>query len=48
MTGKAAAFLNENADKLSVKIDGTGQAGTEGSVGEVRRLAAELARLTAK
>ena len=48
MTGKAAAFLNENADKLSVKIDTVGQVGTEGSVTEVRRLAAELARLTAK
>lgn len=48
MTGKAAAFLNENADKLSVKVDTVGQVGTPTSTGEVRRLAAELNRLTGK
>jgi len=48
MTGKAAAFLREHANVLSVKVDGTGQAGTEVSVAEVRRLADELNRITGK
>lgn len=46
MTGKAAAFLRENAGKLSVKVDGTGQAGTGASESAVRALADELDRVT--
>lgn len=48
VTGKAAAFLRENASKLSVKVDGTGQAGTGASETAVRALADELDRLTRK
>jgi hypothetical protein len=48
MTGKAAAFLSEHANALSVKVDGSGQAGTAASVAEVRRLADELKRVTGK
>jgi len=48
VTGKAAAFLRENASKLSVKIDSAAQVGTAESVSEVNRLADELARLTGK
>lgn len=46
MPGKAAAFLRENASKLSVKVDGTGQAGTGASESAVRALADELDRVT--
>lgn len=46
MTGKASAFLRENAGKLSVKVDGTGQAGTGASETAVRALADELDRVT--
>ncbi len=46
VTGKAAAFLRENANALSVKIDSNGQVGTEASVSAVRGLADELDRLT--
>jgi len=45
MTGKATTFLRENAGKLSVKVDGTGQAGTGASETAVRALADELDRL---
>ena len=48
MTGKASAFLRENAAKLSVKVDGTGQAGTGASESAVRSLADELDRVTRK
>ena len=48
MTGKASAFLREHAERLSVKVDGTGQAGTSASSGEIRRLADELDRVTGK
>jgi hypothetical protein len=48
VTGKAAAFLRENAGKLSVKIDSNGQVGTAESVAEIHRLADELTRLTGK
>lgn len=48
VTGKAAAFLRENAGKLSVKIDNNGQVGTAESVAEIHRLADELTRLTGK
>jgi hypothetical protein len=48
MTGKAAAFLRENANGLSVKIDSNGQVGTEASASAVRGLADELDRLTAR
>ena len=48
VTGKAAAFLRENAGKLSVKIDNNGQVGTAESVSEIHRLADELVRLTGK
>ena len=48
MTGKAAAFLREHANVLSVKVDGTGQAGTEASADAIRNLAAELDRVTGK
>jgi len=48
MTGKATTFLRENAAKLSVKVDGTGQAGTGASEQAVRALADELERLTRK
>lgn len=48
MTGKASAFLRENAAALSVKVDGSGQAGTAASVAEINRLADELARVTGK
>lgn len=46
VTGKAAAFLRENANALSVKIDSNGQVGTEASASTVRGLADELDRLT--
>ena len=42
------SFLRENADKLSVKVDGTGQAGTSASASSVRALADELERVTAR
>jgi hypothetical protein len=45
MSGKATAFLRENAGKLSVKVDGTGQAGTGASETAVRALADELDRV---
>jgi hypothetical protein len=48
MTGKAAAFLREHANQLSVKIDNNGQAGTEASADAIRNLAAELDRVTGK
>jgi hypothetical protein len=48
MTGKASAFLREHANALSVKVDGTGQAGTEASAVAVRNLAAELDRVIGK
>lgn len=48
MTGKASAFLREHANALSVKVDGTGQAGTTASADAIRNLAAELDRLTGK
>ncbi len=48
MTDKGVAFLRENADKLSVKVDGTGTAGTEASRAEVLRLADRLAEAVAK
>lgn len=48
MTGKASAFLRENAGKLSVKVDGTGQAGTGASEAAVRLLADDLDRVTGK
>jgi hypothetical protein len=48
VTGKAAAFLRENANGLSVKIDSNGQVGTEASASAVRGLADELDRLTAR
>lgn len=46
MTGKAAAFLRENADKLSVKVEGNPMIGKDTSIAEVRRLADELDRVT--
>lgn len=46
MTGKAAAFMRENADKLSVKVEGNPMIGKDTSVAEVRRLADELDRVT--
>lgn len=48
VTGKAAAFLREHANALSVKIDSNGQVGTEASASAVRGLADELDRLTAR
>ena len=48
MTDKGVNFLRENADKLSVKVDGTGTAGTEASRAEVLRLADRLAAAVAK
>lgn len=48
MTDKGVAFLRENADKLSVKVDGTGTAGTEASRAEVLRLADRLAAAVAR
>jgi hypothetical protein len=43
MTDKGVSFLRENADRLSVKVDGTGTAGTDASRAEVLRLADRLA-----
>ena len=48
MTDKGVAFLKENADRLSVKVDGTGAAGTAESRAEVLRLAARLEAAVAK
>ena len=48
LTDKGVAFLRENADKLSVKVAGVGQAGTEESRAEVLRLANRLAETVAK
>lgn len=48
MTDKGVAFLRENADKLSVKVGGVGQAGTEASRAEVLRLADRLAASVAR
>lgn len=48
MTDKGVNFLRENADKLSVKVDGTGAAGTDASRAEVLRLADRLAATVAK
>ena len=48
MSGKATTFLRENATKLSVKVDGTGQAGTGASETAVRALADELDRVIAR
>ena len=48
LTDKGVAFLRENADKLSVKVAGVGQAGTEDSRAEVLRLANRLAETVAK
>jgi len=48
VTGKAAAFLREHANALSVKVDGNGQVGTETSASAVRGLADELDRLTGR
>lgn len=48
LTDKGVTFLRENADKLSVKVDGTGQAGTAESRGEVLRLADRLAETVAR
>jgi hypothetical protein len=48
MTGKASAFLRENAGRLSVKVDGTGQAGTGASEAAVRLLADDLDRVIGK
>jgi hypothetical protein len=48
VTGKASAFLREHASQLSVKVDGTGQAGTEASADAIRNLAAELDRVIGK
>lgn len=43
LTDKGVSFLRENADRLSVKVDGTGAVGTEASRAEVLRLADRLA-----
>ena len=48
MTDKGVAFLRENADKLSVKVGGVGQAGTPESRAEVLRLADRLAGAVAR
>jgi len=48
LTDKGVAFLREHADRLSVKVDGTGTAGTDASRAEVLRLADRLAAAVAK
>lgn len=48
LTDKGVDFLRENADRLSVKIDGVGTAGTDASRAEVLRLADRLAAVVAK
>jgi hypothetical protein len=48
MTDKGVNFLRENADRLSVKVGGTGQAGTPESRAEVLRLADRLAAAVAR
>jgi len=48
LTDKGVDFLRENADRLSVKIDGVGTAGTDASRTEVLRLADRLAAVVAK
>ena len=48
LTDKGVAFLRENADRLSVKVDGAGAAGTPASRAEVNRLADRLAETVAR
>ena len=48
LTDKGVAFLRENADRLSVKVDGAGTAGTDASRAEVLRLADRLEAVVAK
>jgi hypothetical protein len=47
-TDKGVAFLRENADRLSVKVSGESQAGTDATRGEVNRLADRLADAVAR
>jgi hypothetical protein len=47
-TDKGVAFLRENAERLSVKVDGDSQAGTDAARGEVNRLADRLADVVAR
>jgi len=42
-TDKGVNFLRENAERLSVKVDGVSQTGTEASRAEIGRLADRLA-----
>lgn len=42
-TDKGVNFLRENAERLSVKVDGVSQTGTEASRAEISRLADRLA-----
>jgi hypothetical protein len=47
-TDKGVAFLRENADRLSVKVGGASQAGTDAARSEVNRLADRLADVVAR
>lgn len=47
-TDKGVAFLRENADRLSVKVGGDSQAGTDAARTEVNRLANRLADVVAR
>jgi len=47
-TDKGVAFLRENADRLSVKVGGDSQAGTDAARAEVNRLADRLAAVVAR
>jgi hypothetical protein len=47
-TDKGVSFLRENADRLSVKVGGASQAGTDAARSEVNRLADRLADVVAR
>jgi hypothetical protein len=48
LTDKAVGFLRENADRLSVKVNGDAVSGTDASRDEVLRLADRLAEVVAR